>query len=122
MIISLSEHPEILAVIRAVAPKYRKRSAILHAATSVELSGTYWDGGSRSSYDAVNLSTRRVGSAPQYAPPQFGGPVDTPRVEIPEGVAIVRTGFFCGKQAAATVYINPANMAKLIGAESCATI
>lgn len=122
MIISLAQNPEIREVVRAVHPKYRKHNVILYDALSLELGGTYWDGGSRWIYDAVNLSTRRVESAAQYAPPQFGGPVNAPRVDIPEGVAIVRTGIFCGKPAVVTVFVNPANMAKLLGKESCATI
>lgn len=113
-IVDLKDHPELIRVIRAVDPKYRKHKAIVHVAAKVALSGTYWDGGSRSSYAAVNLTTLAVGSAGGYAPPQFGGPRTDPEVDLPEGAVIVRTGTFCGKQAAATVFINPANVAKLL--------
>jgi hypothetical protein len=37
-------------------------------------------------------------------------------VAIPEGIAIVETGVFMGKAATARVYVNPANMAKLLPA------
>lgn len=114
--IDLKAAPEVLRVIRAVDPSYRKHKAILRVCESVTLSGTYWDGGSRSTYTAVNLSTGRNSGAPQYDPPQFGGPRTDPRVSIPEGVAIVQTGIFCGKTATAFVYLNPANAAKLIPA------
>lgn len=118
MIVELKSHPEVLRVIRAVSPSYRKAKAIIVTAERVELNGTYWDGGSRSSYCGVDLaSMREVGNgAPQYAPPQFGGPRITPTVELPEGRAIVKLGTFQGKTATATVYINPANMAKLLPA------
>lgn len=116
MILTLKDHPELLKIIKAVAPDYRKHKCFLYIAESIELQGTYWDGGSRSSYSAVNLKTFQSGNAQQYAPPQFGGPVDTPRCEIPENVAIVSTGTFCGKTATASITLNPVNAAKLLPA------
>jgi hypothetical protein len=113
-IILLSQHPEIARVIRSVDPKYRKHKAIVAGAERVTLSGTYWDGGSRSSYTAVNLETGLSLGAPQYSPPQFGGPRVDPVVELPEGVVIVRTGIFCGKTETAKIFINPANITKFL--------
>ena len=106
--------PEVLRVIRAASASYKKRSASVVATDEVELHGTYWDGGSRSTYTAVDLATMRSRGAPQYAPPQFGGPRQAPRVVIPDGVAIVETGVFCGKTASACVYVNHATFAKLL--------
>jgi hypothetical protein len=110
MIIELKTAPELLRVIRAVDPSYRKRNAVVHIAETCELHGTYWDGGSRNSYTAVDLTTFRNRGAPQYDPPQFGGPRATPVVDIPPGVVIVCTGIFCGKKKAASVYVHPANV------------
>jgi hypothetical protein len=114
--IELKTAPELLKVIRAADPNYRKRQATLSASETVGLYGTYWDGGSRSTYTAVDLLTGRSKGAPQYDPPQFGGPRIVPEVAIPEGIAIVQTGIFMGKTATASVYVNPANMAKLLTA------
>lgn len=114
--VTLKTAPELARLIKAAAPDYRKREAVLMARDTVTISGTYWDGGSRSTYHAVDLATLRQLPAPQYNPPQFGGPATDPTVNIPEGAAIVCTGIFQGKPATARVYINPANMAKLIGA------
>jgi hypothetical protein len=111
--ITLKTAPEVSAIIRAADPSYRKQKAALYARESLALSGTYWDGGSRNTYTAVDLSTLRAVAAPQFDPPQFGGG-DTRTVAIPEGIAIVRTGVFCGKTAYAAVYLNPANMARLL--------
>jgi hypothetical protein len=113
-ILECKAHPELLRVIRAADSKYKKHKAILVVSESVTLSGTYWDGGSRSSYCAVNLETLRVGPAPQYNPPQFGGPRSDPKCDIPVGVVIVKLGTFCGKQATATLYVHPENVAKLL--------
>lgn len=114
--VTLRTAPELARIIRAADPTYRKREASILAREYCTISGTYWDGGSRSTYHAVDLATLRQLPAPQYAPPQFGGPATDPQVSIPEGVAIVCTGVFQGKPATARVYLNPANMAKLIGA------
>ena len=112
--VMLKQHPEILRVIRAADPTYKKTKAFVFTRESVTLSGTYWDGGSRSTYTAVELATGRNKGAPQYAPPQFGGPRQSPEVQIPHDVAIVETGVFCGKTATATVYVHPVNMARLL--------
>lgn len=93
---------------------YHGRGRSILARETVAISGTYWDGGSRSTYHAVDLATLRQLPAPQYAPPQFGGPRTAPEVDLPPDVAIIETGTFCGKTATATVYINPANMARLL--------
>lgn len=114
--VTLRTAPELARIIRAAAPDYRKREAVLLARDTVTITGTYWSDGSRSTYHAVDLRTLRQLPAPQYAPPQFGGPATDPQVSIPEGVAIVETGIFQGKPATARVYLNPANMARLIGA------
>ena len=112
--LKLSDHPELARIVRAVDPGYRKKEATLQVSEDICLSNTYWDGGSRSTYTAVDLASGRSKGAPQYDPPQFGGPVGAPRVTIPEGVAIVETGIFMGKTATAKVVVNPSNMAKLL--------
>lgn len=114
--VTLRTAPELARVIKAAAPDYRKREATILVRDRVMLSGTYWDEGSRSTYHAVDLATLRSLGAPQYDPPQYCGPSTDPVVAIPENVAIVKTGIFQGKTATATVYIHPANTAKLIGA------
>jgi hypothetical protein len=115
-VITLKSAPELTRVIRCAAADYRKHKAFVHIRDSVELSGTYWDGGSRSTYTAVNLATGKASTAEQYAPPQFGGPRAPLNVAIPPGVAIVETGYFCGKPATASVYINPVDATPMLPA------
>jgi hypothetical protein len=112
--VELKTAPELIRVIRAADSAYRKTKAFLRVQPTCTLHGTYWDGGSRTTYTAINLSTMRAATADQFAPPQFGGPAQAPTVDIPEGIAIVATGVFCGKPATASVYINPANAARLL--------
>ena len=103
MAIDLKNAPEIKRIVLAADPSYKKHKAIVTFADHITISGTYWGGGSRSTYTAVNINTLATGSAPQFNPPQFGGPKTDPKVEIPEGIAIVETGFFCGKVMIACV-------------------
>lgn len=114
LFIELKTAPSLKAVVLAADSTYRKKKAVIAAQENMVLSHTYWDGGSRSTYTAVCLVTGRNKGAPQYDPPQFGGPATAPVVAIPDGVAIVETGIFMGKPATARVYVNPVNMAKLI--------
>lgn len=114
MIYKLKDFPELLRIIHAVDPEYRKHNVIVNVVERMALGGTYWSGGSRVAYTAVNLLTMQSSGAPQFSPPQFGGPATDPVVAVPEGVAIVSTGTFCGKKATASVYLNPANVEKLL--------
>ncbi len=114
--VELKQHPEIARVVRAVAPGYKKHKAFFSVSESVSISNTFWDGGSRSTYTAVRLSDGFSLGAPQYAPAAFGGPREAPTAAIPQGVAIVETGVFCGKTATAHVHICPADAAKLLKA------
>lgn len=112
---ALKTAPELARVIKAADPNYRKREGCLLVRETVTIHDSYWSEGSRYTYHAVDLRTLRTLPAPQYNPPQFGGPAD-PVVTIPEGVAIVKTGVFMGRTATATVYIHPNNATRLIGA------
>ena len=111
--VQLKTAPELKNLINAVE-KYRKRNCFLKVQTEVTLHGTYWDGGSRSTYTAVDLATGRKATAAQFDPPQFGGPSQAPTVAIPDGIAIVETEVFCGKTATATVYLHPNNATKFL--------
>lgn len=112
--IPLKSAPELKRVVLAADPSYKKHNAFFSVHASVELTGTYWDGGSRDTYTAVDIATGRNQGAPQYAPPQFGGPRVAPKVDIPDGIAIVRTGIFCGKTAVAHVYVNANTATKFL--------
>lgn len=114
--ITLADHLEIARVIRAADPTYRKRDAYVYARDMVTLGGTYWDGGSRSTYTAVALDSGRTSAAEQFAPPQFGDPRVAPTVTLPDGIVIVKTGIFCGKTATAAVYVRPDNMPRMLPA------
>ena len=71
----------------------------------VEMSGGYWDGGSRSEYHGMTKSGSRVALSYPTAPPQFGG--GSPGSVAPtDDMSVVRGGVFCGKESGLTVYVN----------------
>ncbi len=77
-------------ILRAL-PEYQGRKFSVELNTNVQHDGAYWDGGCRSVYIAVRLSTGETSSAhPGLSnPPQSGGPQTSPEVEIPKGVVVV---------------------------------
>jgi hypothetical protein len=116
MTLPCKAHPELLALVRAAQPDYRKHKLYVSVTADVRLSQTYWDGGTRFDYTAVNLADKRSQGAPRYNPPQFGGPAQDPRVALPQGACIVKHGIDCGKPATAVVYMHPQDVAKLLPA------
>lgn len=124
--IALQTAPEVKQVIRAAFPQYKKRIAYLSAFNGVNIN-SYWDGGSKSSFVLVELATMRVKPLPTSSHPYFdlhAASGQTPDVTIergvvtlnrlPEGIALVEAGTFCGKPSTAHVYLNPANLTKLL--------
>lgn len=105
-IVQLKDRPDLKAIIAMVDPTWRKQKAILTTGRNeVQLSGTYWDGGTCNNYYLVNLKTRRCTPLPNYAPPQFGGPKEDPVQQLEDGFAVVRMGIFCGKPATPIIYL-----------------
>mgnify|MGYP001615458670 CR=1 FL=1 len=117
--IALKDYPEAKRLILAADPTYKKLKAYIVVSEKCTLSGTYWSGGSRSQYAAVDMATMQAKDADSYQgrtlgnPEAYGGAA-TPTVEIPEGIAIICTGISDGKTQTAFININPANAAKLL--------
>ena len=114
--VELKSNPKLLSIIRAANPAYRKKKAWISDTHRVGIGSTYWDGGTRLSFHAVRLTDNFALGAPQFNPPQFGGPITDPIVNIPVGVAIVSTGVMCGKPATAHIYFHPDDMTKFLPA------
>lgn len=129
--IDLKSAPEIKRVVCAAFPSYRKHNAFLSAFNGGVNINSYWDGGSRDEFSIVELSTLRRIPVPNSTHPyydiasrgmanQSDGVVETDHVGnvtlnvLPEGFALVAAGTFCGKPTTAHVYLNPANLVKLL--------
>ena len=130
--IALKTAPEIARVIRTAFPLYKKHNAFLSVFSEYGVSvNSYWGGGSRSVYVLVELATGKVKSLPSSSHPYYDIArqgmlnADSPDVAVdhvgnvtlkhlPEGLALIESGFFCGKPATAHVYLPAANMTKLL--------
>ena len=133
--IELKTAPEIDAIIAAAAPGYRKKTATLAPFSGTMTVNSYWDSGSKSSYALVDLATRRArplggsshpffdvrarGHANQTTPDgtlttDAAGTITLHR--IPDGYALVQTGYWRGRPTRANVYVNAANLTPLLPA------
>lgn len=92
----------------------RKRKVFVKAAEKVRFTGLNWSGGSRSEYSAVNLHNGQSVSPNMSQEHPWFNPFEGKEVSVPEGVAIVEHGHFCGKPMTIKIYVNPANMPKLL--------
>ena len=104
---------------KAIAPiakalNYRKRQFQLRVTDKVTLSDLNWSGGSRSEYTAIDLATCRTMKPDLGRPAPWDNKAEGAIVEIPPGVAIARTGFFCGKPSTMTLYVRADNVAPLL--------
>jgi hypothetical protein len=128
--IELKSAPEVKRVVCTAFPSYRKLTAFLSPFHPMTVN-SYWDGGSRDEYAIVELATMQRKSMPTSTHPYFDvaryGMSDKENEVIsvdhvgnitlkilPEGFALVAAGTFCGKPMTANVYVNPANLAKLL--------
>ena len=130
--IDVKSAPEVKRVILAAFPEYRKQRLYLTVFPEhgVQIN-SYWDGGSRDYFAIVELASLRRMPMPTATHPYFEVAArgmanqSTQFVEsdhvgnitlkmLPEGYALVQSGVFCGKPATAHVYLNSANMAKLL--------
>ena len=100
----------------ATFPDYAGRTFKLCVSDAPLNCASYWDGGSRSYFRFLNLSTLAVSDE---VPVQSA--FDTPvrgldSVQLPPGFACVEHSIFCGKDTGLTIHIQPENAARLLPA------
>ena len=114
-----AEFAAALRIVRAALPAYRKHSILLTLTDSVQLTGRYWSGGSRSVYIGLRFeppsSAAGFGAAegrwrparqfPSIAPAPFGPGGDDETVPLTATYCVVETGTFCGKESTAHLFI-----------------
>jgi hypothetical protein len=134
-LVTLSAAPEVQAVVRAAFPSYRKRKAYLEPWHGSHNVNSYWSGGSKAEYAIVHLATLQRRPLPTMTCPSYevadrgtrnvtNGVVSVDHVGnitlnvLPDGYALVQAGTGCdGKPATAFVYVNAANLTKLLGGQ-----
>lgn len=95
---------------------YRKLRVYVRASEFVTLMDLNWSGGTKSEYHTFQIDgAKPLGSTERYSRIHpANNYAEGVRVPIPRGAIVVETGFFCGKESTATIYINPADMPLLI--------
>lgn len=109
--------PGIKAILRATHPDYTGRTIKVAPTTRPIDVTSYWDGGTRSYYAAVDLRTMRTLHVPQNGTPYDGGPIRPDGVEVPVGFAIVEHAYFCGKDLGIRIHVHPDSLPKLLPQE-----
>lgn len=105
--VNASQFKDLCAILN-----YRKRKVRILARESVTLQELNWSGGTINYYHAVDLITNEVSSPDLSRPHPMDNVHEGMTVVIPEGKAVVRTGFFMGKDSTMTIYVHPNNMPK----------
>lgn len=127
--IELKSAPEVKRLINRILPEYRKHNVYLSEFHPQSIN-SYWDGGSKTYYTLVDLSTMKTAPLPTSTHPFFDvarygvrGESEAVSVDhagnitlkvLPENFALITSGIFCGKPGTAHIYLNPANMTKLL--------
>lgn len=107
---------DVQDIMRATFPEYRRKKVYVRATTSVTFSDLNWSGGTRSEYRGVTVSGQATGSLDKYNQyaPWDARQIEGQTIDLPPGLMIVRSGYFCGKVSMATIYVHPSNMPKLL--------
>ena len=96
---------------------YNGRKLKASIGDSVTLFNTSWDGGSRSTYVAVEIATGEAKSLPgNPSPPQFGGNMEGQTIELKPGYMIRENSIFCGKHMGLTFHMLEENAQSLLPA------
>jgi hypothetical protein len=130
----LKSNPSLKQVVLAAFPSYRKTKVWVSTfSENGQNINSYWDGGSRDEFAIVELSTMQRKNLPTSTHPYFDVSArglagqDSPVIStdhagnvtlkvLPEGFVLVSAGTFCGKTATAKIYVNSANMPRLLAA------
>lgn len=128
--VTLKTAPEVKRLVNAILPSYKKHNVFLSEFHSLSVN-SYWDDGSKSTFILVNLQDMTTQPLPSSTHPYFDvvrqgiqGESEWVSVDgrgnitlkvLPEGFAVIECGTFCGKTATAHVFLNAANMSKLLG-------
>lgn len=102
-----ASEPFIRQIVRETFPDFRGREvALVVFAGPVDVS-SYWDGGSRQWFAAINLSSMRSVNLPSTNPTQGNFPVVN---DLPDGVALIERSCFCGSHHRLRIHVRSENM------------
>jgi hypothetical protein len=105
--IHLEPTPDVKRLASQTFPNYKGRKFKLDNSGHPVNVTSYWDGGSRDYYVALNLATGQTLPVPQNGTPFDGGPVAPNGVKVPQGYVIAEHSIFMGKDSGITFYVDP---------------
>lgn len=112
---------DVATIVNATFPGYRGRKIRIGAREKISLHDVNWGGGSKNEYRAVTLEGQPLGSSAKYAAmAPWSHHAEGAILPIPEGACIVEHSIFCGKDIGLRIYVNPADMPKLLPAPTAA--
>lgn len=94
-----------------------KRTATLYPWTSPVDVTSRWDGGSKSDFQLISLSTGETISLQSLSPMGKFNHQNYPTVkpsQVPDGVVLFESGISCGKPMVPRIYVKPCDMAPLL--------
>jgi hypothetical protein len=103
----------IARILRATYPDYRGRKIFIVPQTYPLDVKSYWEGGSRSFFQFLNLATFETA----VVPAQSGFDrqiVGADSVTLPVGIACVEHCIFCGKDCGIRIHVNPDNLVAML--------
>jgi hypothetical protein len=107
------EAKEFKAILACIG--YRKRACYIVPSETITLQGLNWSGGSRNSYTAATLDGRPLGNAHHHhSPAPWFNAAEGARLPIPPGACVIQHGTFCGRDSVAYIYVNPADMPRVL--------
>ena len=106
----------IRQIIDATFPSYRGRKIVVVASEHPVDVTSYWSGGSRSYFAAIDMRTMRTLAVPQNGTPFDGGPISPDGVTPPIGFAIVEHVIFMGKDLGIRIHVHPSSLPALLAA------
>ena len=106
---------DVKPIVKATFPDYKRRECIVEVKESVTLNDLNWSGGSKSVYKACTVEGKEIPEKYDFGgPAPWNNPFEGKTFNIPENVCIVEGGWSFGKQKILWIYVNPANMPKLL--------
>lgn len=94
---------------------YRRMKVKLCVTNEVTLHGLNWDSGSKNTYHACDLSTGLIRTGAHLGNPHpWFNKNEGEKVSIPPNMAVIKTGYFLGKESMMEIYVRPENMPKLL--------
>ena len=101
----------VKAILNATFPNWRGRKVFVNGSGKVSFHDTNWGGGTRNEYKAI---TYRIANGKLLiddtdhltAPAPWNNTIESQRVQLPEGVAVVEHSYFCGKDCGVTIHLN----------------